>query len=194
MFSVSEIRASARLSNRLMQHFMTNINSLPFDRETRLLLASTFYRRIIEALVKIDRVLKPMWPQNLQHAIFEIKGLPAPLQLTSGNDLGGLEISLEAYCKAFRVQVPAWTIEWYTPSEPAFRLLASDDSEYSPLQILAVFRALRYNSFFKALSFRDVDLSSLANKNDYSQFGDAVVYTSLSGTCTPILNRPPTHS
>ncbi|QYT01164.1 PH domain-containing protein [Trichoderma simmonsii] len=158
---------------------------LPFDRETRLLLASTFYRRIIEALVKIDRVLKPMWPQNLQHAIFEIKGLPAPLQLTSGNDLGGLEISLEAYCKAFRVQVPAWTIEWYTPSEPAFRLLASDDSEYSPLQILAVFRALRYNSFFKALSFRDVDLSSLANKNDYSQFGDAVVYTSLSGVRIP---------
>jgi hypothetical protein len=145
-------------------------------------LASVYYRRIIEALTKIDRVLKPMWPQNLQHAIFEIKGLPAPLQLTSGNDLGGLEMSLQAYCVAFGVPIPSWTIEWYTPSEPAFRLLASEDMEYSPLQILAVFRALRYNSFFKALSFRDVDLSSLANKNDYSHLGDAVVVTSLSGT------------
>lgn len=188
------MRTNARLSNWLVQHFITNINSLPFGRETRLVLASTSYRRIIEALVKFDRVLKPMWPQNLQNAIFEIKGLPAPLQLTSGNDLGGLEISLQAYCHAFGVQIPAWTIEWYTPSEPAFRLLASDDSEYSPLQLLAVFRALRYNSFFKALSFRDVDLSSLANRSDYSQFGDTVVYTSLSGTCPPILNQPPTHS
>ncbi|GFP53990.1 hypothetical protein TASIC1_0003036800 [Trichoderma asperellum] len=142
---------------------------IPFGRETRLDLASTYYRRIIEALTKIDRVLKPMWPQNLQHAIFEIRGLPAPLQLTSGNDLGGLEMSLQAYCVAFNVQIPAWTIEWPTPSEPAFRLLASDELEYSPLQLLAVFRALRYNSFFKAVSFRDVALTSLANKSDYSQ-------------------------
>lgn len=157
------------------------INSKPFERETRLELASTYYRRIIEALTKIDRVLKPMWPQNLQHAIFEIKGLPPPLQLTSGNDLGGLEMSLQAYCVAFNVQIPAWTIEWLTPSEPTFRLLTSDEWEYTPLQLLAVFRALRYNSFFKALSFRDVSLTSLANKSDYSQYGDTVVYTSLSG-------------
>lgn len=122
-----------------------------------------------------------MWPQNLQHAIFEIKGLPPPLQLTSGNDLGGLEMSLQAYCVAFNVQIPAWTIEWLTPSEPTFRLLTSDEWEYTPLQLLAVFRALRYNSFFKALSFRDVSLTSLANKSDYSQYGDTVVYTSLSG-------------
>ncbi|KAK6448245.1 hypothetical protein FP744_10004495 [Trichoderma asperellum] len=158
---------------------------IPFGRETRLDLASTYYRRIIEALTKIDRVLKPMWPQNLQHAIFEIRGLPAPLQLTSGNDLGGLEMSLQAYCVAFNVQIPAWTIEWPTPSEPAFRLLASDELEYSPLQLLAVFRALRYNSFFKAVSFRDVALTSLANKSDYSQYGDTVVYTSLSGVKIP---------
>lgn len=161
------------------------IGRIPFGRETRLDLASTYYRRIIEALTKIDRVLKPMWPQNLQHAIFEIRGLPAPLQLTSGNDLGGLEMSLQAYCVAFNVQIPAWTIEWPTPSEPAFRLLASDELEYSPLQLLAVFRALRYNSFFKAVSFRDVALTSLANKSDYSQYGDTVVYTSLSGIYIP---------
>ncbi|KAL7946194.1 hypothetical protein V8C42DRAFT_352529 [Trichoderma barbatum] len=181
--TVSLIRFQASVASH--EQRFTMCFRLPFGRETRLVLASTYYRRIIEALTKIDRVLKPMWPQNLQHAIFEIKGLPAPLQLTSGNDLGGLEMSLQAYCVAFSVQIPSWSIEWYTPSEPAFRLLASDDSEYSPLQLLAVFRALRYNSFFKALSFRDVDLSSLANKSDYSQFGDAVVYTSLSGVRIP---------
>ncbi|PON27938.1 hypothetical protein TGAM01_v203075 [Trichoderma gamsii] len=166
------------------QRFLMSFRK-PFERESRLELASTYYRRIIEALTKIDRVLKPMWPQNLQHAIFDIKGLPSPLQLTSGNDLGGLEMSLQAYCVAFNVQIPAWTIEWLTPSEPTFRLLASDEWEYTPLQLLAVFRALRYNSFFKALSFRDVSLTSLANKSDYSQYGDTVVYTSLSGVKLP---------
>ncbi|KAJ6446376.1 leucine rich repeat protein [Purpureocillium lavendulum] len=155
----------------------------PFGRETRLDLASVQYRRIIEALIKVDRNLKPMWPQSLQHTIFEVKGLPPPLQLTKGNDLGGLESSLQAYCAAYQVQVPAWKIEWNAPPHPAFRLLPSDGPAYSPLQLLAVFRALRYNSFFKAISFRDVDLSSLAGKNDFSQYGDGIAYRSLSCEC-----------
>lgn len=153
----------------------------PFGRETRLDLASAHYRRIIETLTKLDRILKPMWPQNLQQAIFDIKGLPPPLQLTSGNDLGGLQMSLQAYCAAFHVQIPCWKIEWNTPSQPSFRLLPSNASGYSPLQLLAVFRALRYNSYFKAISFRDVDFSSLAGRKDYSQYGDSVVNTSLNG-------------
>ncbi|KAK7425383.1 hypothetical protein QQZ08_008169 [Neonectria magnoliae] len=154
---------------------------LPFGRETRLELASIHYRRIIETMTKLDRELKPMWPQHLQQAIFDVKGLPPPLQLTSGNDLGGLKRSLNAYCAAFHAQVPRWTIEWDPQSQAAFRLLPSGGSAYSPLQLLAVFRALRYNSYFKALSFRDVDLSSLIGRHDYSQYGDSVVYNSLNG-------------
>ncbi|POR37921.1 Uncharacterized protein TPAR_01874 [Tolypocladium paradoxum] len=159
----------------------------PFGRETRLDLASIQYRRVIEALTKADRNLKPMWPQYLQQLIFDVKGLPPPLQLTSGNDLGGLEKSLQAYCAAYRVQVPRWKIEWNTSPQPAFRLLPPDGATYSPLQLLAVFRALRYNSFFKAISFRDVDLSPLTGKNDYSQYGDVVAYRSLSCKHSPHL-------
>lgn len=122
-----------------------------------------------------------MCPQHFQQVIFDIKGLPPPFQLTSGNDLGGLERSLQAYCAAYQVQVPAWKIEWNTPPQPAFRLLPLDGRAYSPLQLLAVFRALRYNSFFKAISLRDVDLSPLAGKNDYPQYDDGVAYRSLSG-------------
>lgn len=157
------------------------MRSTPFCRETRLDLASTHYRRIIEALTRIDRILKPMWPQHFQQVIFDIKGLPPPLQLTSGNDLGGLERSLQAYCAAFNVNVPRWTIEWNAPSQAAFRLLPSEGPSYSTSQLLACFRALRYNSFFKAISLRDVDLTALAGKQDYSQYGDSVVYTSLNG-------------
>lgn len=122
-----------------------------------------------------------MWPQHFQQVIFDVKGLPPPLQLTSGNDLGGLKRSLEAYCAAYQVQMPNWTIEWSPPPQPAFRLLPPDGQAYSCMQLLAVLRALRYNSFFKAVSFRDVDLSSLADKNEISQYGDSVAYKSLNG-------------
>ncbi|PHH91376.1 hypothetical protein CDD83_684 [Cordyceps sp. RAO-2017] len=162
------------------QRFIVCFRS-PFGPEARLDLASVQYRRIIEALTKADRILKPMWPQHFQQVIFDIKGLPPPLQLTSGNDLGGLRRSLQAYCAAYQVRVPEWTIEWNTPPQPAFRLLPVEGEPYSPLQLLAVFRALRYNSFFKAISFRDVDLSPLTGKNDHSQYGDAVAYRSLNG-------------
>lgn len=154
---------------------------LPFGRETRIDLASAQYRRIIETLTKADRILKPMWPQHFQQVIFDIKGLPPPLQLTSGNDLGGLKRSLEAYCAAFQVPVPNWTIDWSPPPQPAFRLLPTDGKTYAPLQLLAVFRALRYNSFFKAISFRGVDLTPLAGRNDRAQYGDSLAYKSLNG-------------
>lgn len=160
---------------------MLTPSSPPFGRETRLDLASVHYRLIIEAMTRADRILKPMWPQHFQQTLFDIKGLPPPLQLTSGNDLGGVERSLDAYCAAFHVDVPLWTVDWHTSSQPAFRLLPLEGSQYSPLQLMAVFRALRYNSFFKAISFRNVDLSPLSSRKDYSTYGEGVVYTSLNG-------------
>ncbi|KFA55474.1 hypothetical protein S40293_02078 [Stachybotrys chartarum IBT 40293] len=161
------------------QRFMMSF-SIPFGANVRLDLASIHYRHIIEALTKVDRILKPMWPQHLQQSIFDVKGLPPPLELTSGNDLGGLERSLEAYCTAFQVQIPTWTIDWDTPYQPTFRLMPLD-TPYTPLQLLAVFRALRYNSYFKGISLRDTDLSSLYGKRDKSS-GDAVVHTSSNGS------------
>jgi hypothetical protein len=179
--SLTRFKASvASYEHRFVMSFRS-----PFERESRLDLASVHYRRIIEALTKVDRILKPMWPQHFQQTIFDVKGLPPPLHLTSGNDLGGLERSLHAYCTAFQVQTPLWAIEWNTPNQPAFRLVPLPTGAYSPLQLLAVFRALRYNSFFKAISLRNVDLSPLAGKNDYHQFGDSIVHTSLNGTLIP---------
>lgn len=121
-----------------------------------------------------------MWPQQLQQTIFDIRGLPPPLQLTSGNDLGGLETSLLAYCVAFNVDVPNWKIEWNAPSQPCFRLLPATGPGYTAFQLLAVFRALRYNSFFKAISFEGVDMTSLAGKTDPASQGESLVYTSAS--------------
>lgn len=131
-----------------------------------------------------------MWPQHFQQIIFDIKGLPPPLQLTSGNDLGGVERSLQAYCIAFNCDMPQWTVEWHSSSQPAFRLLPLDSVQYTPHQLMAVFRALRYNSFFKAISFRGVDLFPLAGRKDYSPYGEGVVHTSLNGMGTPYSSLP----
>ncbi|KAM3454875.1 hypothetical protein MY5147_006824 [Beauveria neobassiana] len=158
---------------------------VPFGVETRLTLASVYYRRIIETAIKMDRILKPTWPQHLQQAIFDIRGLSPPLQLTSGNDLGGLDISLPAYCAAFKVSVPIWRIDWNTPSQPCFCLLPSPDRAYSPLQLLAVFRALRYNGFFKAVSFADVDLSPLADRQDNANHNETIVTASANRVRIP---------
>lgn len=152
--------------------------SSPFAAEVRLDLASAHYRRIIEALTKVDRIIKPMWPQNLQQILFEVKGLPPPLTLSSGDDHGGLVRSLRAYCCAFSVPLPLWTIGWGTGSTATFRLLPSGSSPYTALQILAVFRALRYNTYFKAVSFRDVDLSALSHKHEQS---DIIIVVSKTG-------------
>ncbi|OAA74124.1 leucine rich repeat protein [Cordyceps fumosorosea ARSEF 2679] len=158
---------------------------MPFGKETRLTLASVYYRRIIETLIKMDRILKPTWPQHLQQAIFDIRGLSPPLQLTSGNDLGGFDISLPAYCAAFQVPMPNWRIDWNTPSQPCFCLLPAQDKPYGPYQLLAVFRALRYNGFFKAVSFADVDLTPLIITQDFSHYADSIVYASANRVRLP---------
>lgn len=132
-------------------------------------------------MTRVDRVLKPMWPQQFQQLIFDIKGLPPPLQLTSGNDLGGIERSLQVHCAAFHVDMPRWSVDWHSYYRPEFCLLPRDDAQYSPLQLMAVFRALRFNSFFKAVSFRNVDLSPLSSRKDHSPYGEGVVYSSLNG-------------
>lgn len=95
--------------------------------------------------------------------------------------MGGLETSLPAYCVAFGVSMPNWTIDWNTPTHPCFRLLPSPDEEdYEPLQLLAVFRALRYNSYFKAVSFEGVNLTPLMGHYDHMRQGDSIAHTSSS--------------
>ncbi|KAF4124125.1 Leucine rich repeat protein [Geosmithia morbida] len=194
------------------EHRFTLSFRSPFGRTTRLDLASLHYRRIIEAFSRADRLVKPMWPQQLQQSVFEIKGLPAPLQLTAGCDLGGIGRSLQAHCAAYHVDVPLWTVDWHASYQPEFRLLpllvddtasisSSSSSStvavpYSSMQLMAVFRALRFNNFFRAISFRDVDLSALAGKRDNSPYGEGVVYSSLNGCkisqdhCGDLLEAP----
>ncbi|CAK7226026.1 hypothetical protein SBRCBS47491_006086 [Sporothrix bragantina] len=153
----------------------------PFKSPVGLELSSRHYRRIILTLTKADKFLKPAWPTQWQtQEIFHVAGLPTPQHIVAGEDFGGFQRTLSAFYAAYRCNPVDWEINWRTPFAPEFRVLPSTKGAYTDLQLLAVLRALRYNDYFKSLSFFDVDLSSLLDKHDSSRKGN-VAYMSRSG-------------
>ena len=159
----------------------------PFKTPVDLELSSRHYRRIILTLTKADKFLKPAWPTQWQtQEIFHVTGLPTPQHIVAGEDFGGFQRTLSAFYAAYRCNPVDWEINWRTQYAPEFRVLPSAKGPYSDIQLLAVFRALRYNDYFKALSFCDVDLSSLLSKNDSSRKGN-VAYLSRSGKHLPLM-------
>ncbi|KAK0710971.1 hypothetical protein B0H67DRAFT_492783 [Lasiosphaeris hirsuta] len=156
----------------------------PFEPRVTLELASRDYRQIIRVFGMADCFLKPVWPQMWQMAeIFHVKGLKEPHYLVPREDFGSVRRTLDAYVAAYRCDPVVWEINWKTKFPPEFRVLpAKDGSRYSPLQLLAVMRALRYNDYFNSLSFRDVDLGVLRGVYDaHSATGGNVAYPSRTG-------------
>ncbi|KAL2259165.1 hypothetical protein VTK26DRAFT_7251 [Humicola hyalothermophila] len=139
----------------------------PFKLPVTLELASRYYRQIIRVFGTADRFLKPVWPQLWQsREIFRVSGIKEPQYLVAREDFGSFKRTLDAYTAAYRCDSVDWEINWKTRFAPEFRLLPAKRGPYSPLQLLAVLRALRYNDYFNSLSFKDVDLSVLYGLED----------------------------
>ncbi|KAL2137366.1 hypothetical protein VTI74DRAFT_3306 [Chaetomium olivicolor] len=154
----------------------------PFKPPVTLELASRYFRQIIRVFGTADRFLKPAWPQLWQTMeIFHVSGLKEPQYLVPKEDFGSFKRTLDAYLAAYRCEDVDWEINWKTRFAPEFRLLPAKRGSYSPLQLLAVLRALRYNDYFISLSFRDVDLSVLYGLQDNTLRRVNVAY--LSRTC-----------
>jgi hypothetical protein len=129
-----------------------------------------------------DRFLKPAWPQLWQTMeVFQVSGLKEPQYLVPKEDFGSFKRTLDAYLAAYRGEDVDWEINWKTCFAPEFRLVPPKRGAYSPLQLLAVLRALRYNDYFNSLSFRDIDLSVLCGLQDNTARKASVAY--LSRTC-----------
>ncbi|RYP50431.1 hypothetical protein DL768_004023 [Monosporascus sp. mg162] len=141
---------------------------LPMDRPERLDLSSRHHRMILSKLFKADTYLKPAWPLWTRREVFVVDGESQPIHLPEGEDYGGFKRTLEAFLEAYHCADVNWTVQWKDARyQPEFRLLPpTRQSQYSAYQLLAVFRALRYNDFFKSLSFRDIDFSSLSWLSD----------------------------
>jgi hypothetical protein len=131
--------------------------------------------------MKADKYLKQAWPTVWQTMeVFHIAGLPQPQHLVAGEDFGGLQRTLKAFTAAYRCRQVEWEVNWKTPLAPELRVVPPQDgTQYSSLELLAILRALRYNDYFKSVSFKDVDLSSLWGRFDSIRKG-SIAYMNRS--------------
>lgn len=80
--------------------------------------------------------------------------------------------TLIAYCAGYDVDTSriCYSVDYNCEDAPCFQLLApSTSATYSALELLAVFRALRYNESFSSISFARIDLTPL--RHLYDTFG-----------------------
>jgi hypothetical protein len=165
-----------------MEHILTR-DRLPFNKPNRLQLSSKHHRTILSKMFKADTFLKPAWPLWTRREVFFIDGDRQHPHLPAGEDFGGFKRTLDAFIEGYNCQEVNWTPQWKNVRyAPEFRLLPpTGQSSYTAHQLLAVFRALRYNSYFKSLSFRDIDFSSLSWVVDNEHRLESSVWISRTG-------------
>jgi hypothetical protein len=158
---------------------------VPMQAPTRLEMAGSATPDIATCLVRSILWLKPQWldynfqfggPRRL------LESVDAPMTVYDG-DLGGFDRTLVAYCMAYNVN-PAnvqYSVDLDVEDAPEFKLCPSASGKpYSRLELLAIFRSLRYNESFGAISFRGINLEPLHSKFDVLG-GDHIAWTSRSG-------------
>lgn len=99
--------------------------------------------------------------------------------------------TLIAYCAGYDVDTSriCYSVDYQCEDAPCFQLLPpSTNATYSSLELLAVFRSLRYNESFGSISFARIDLSPL--RKLYDIFGtDLDSLTTRSGQPTNIVGH-----
>ncbi|KAI1432040.1 RNI-like protein [Xylaria sp. CBS 124048] len=176
LVNFSRIRASAN------DERFTLIFRLPLEQPRQIQLSSRCHRAILSNLFRADMYLKPAWPLWTREA-FHIHDESQKLPLPNGEDYGGFRTTLEAFIEAYHCPPVEWEVKWKgVRYPPQFCLLKpKHQSRYSCHQLLAVFRALRFNEFFHGISFRDIDFSSLVNKFDNTQRLESTIWLSRTG-------------
>ncbi|KAI8634775.1 RNI-like protein [Xylariaceae sp. FL1651] len=156
---------------------------LPLDQPQKLELSSRYHRTILAKMFKADTYLKPAWPLWTRREIFFMDDETQQMPLPNGEDYGGFRTTLEAFLEAYHCPPVEWTVKWKNVQHaPQFCLLKpKDQPHYTSYQLLAVCRAVRFNEFFKSLSFHDIDLSGLANKFDNTHRLESTIWLSRTG-------------
>ncbi|KAJ2980193.1 hypothetical protein NUW58_g7012 [Xylaria curta] len=156
---------------------------LPLQPPQKLQLSSRYHRPIISHLFNADTYLKPAWPLWTRREVFYMDDGAQQMPLPNGEDYGGFKTTLEAFIEGYHCKAIEWTVRWKDVRyAPQFCLLKPRTrSHYSARELLAVFRALRFNESFKSISFCDIDLSSLSNKFDNTQRLEPTIWLSRTG-------------
>ncbi|OTA98928.1 hypothetical protein M426DRAFT_68808 [Hypoxylon sp. CI-4A] len=156
---------------------------LPLEKPQKLELSSRHHRTISSKLYKADLYLKPAWPLWTRREVFFIDGETPQMPLPNGEDYGGFKTTLEAFLGAYGCAPVDWMVQWKNVRHPPqFCLLApKEKTQYTSHQLLAVFRALRFNDYFKSLSFHDIDFSSLVGTTDNISRIESTIWLSRTG-------------
>ncbi|KAL7626819.1 hypothetical protein AAE478_003593 [Parahypoxylon ruwenzoriense] len=136
-----------------------------------------------DLVFRTDTYLKPAWPLWTRREVFPVDGEAQQIPLPNGEDYGGFRTTLEAFIEGYNCAAVEWTIQWKNVQHPPQFCLVppKEQSKYTAHQLLAVFRALRFNDFFKSLSFRDIDFSCLSGTLDNTARLESTVWLSRTG-------------
>ncbi|KAH0566408.1 hypothetical protein GP486_000191 [Trichoglossum hirsutum] len=162
----------------------------PLRPASTLHLASVSASEIALRIIEAAEYLRPEWVgQSFTSNYLPVSdgtGLPV-----SGNeDHKCFDRTLTAYCAAYGVDTSniCYAVSYDVEDAPLFTLLPPANprrSNYSVLELLALFRALRFNESFSSISFRGISLEVLHSLRDF--YGtDHVAWTDRSGTAVDI--------
>ncbi|KAF2868432.1 leucine rich repeat protein-like protein [Massariosphaeria phaeospora] len=155
---------------------------VPLKRAKVLHLASLASHDIAVRLRYVEENMRPEWesrpysflvPDDVKHDILRQIN-PQPI------DQDSLDRTLVGYCVAYDVKPEniRYQVTYPTEDSPRFELLRPVGlrrTHYTPLELLAVMRSLRYNEGFGGISFKDVSLDVLNGLHD--EFGSEYVCT-----------------
>ncbi|KAI0016675.1 RNI-like protein [Xylariomycetidae sp. FL0641] len=173
----------ARVSTNMNDERFDLVFRIPLDQPKKVELSSRYHRAILSKLFRADTYLKPAWPLWTRREVFLVDGEAQQTPLPNGEDYGGFKSTLEAFLEGYHCPYVNWTVRWKNVRfAPEFCLLPPKcQTRYTAHQLLAVFRALRFNDFFKSLSFCNVDFSTLSGVSDNAQRLESTVWLSRSG-------------
>lgn len=159
---------------------------VPLQRSLIVCLASASVNDIAICIRQAADYLRPLWleqpftwnvPQTLDEGVVPI--------VASEEDCACFDRTLTAYCAGYGLDtsIIQYTVEYEGEDTPIFQLLPPSNGRrqvYSMLELLAIMRALRYNEFFKTISFANIKLDLLHGL--YDQHGwEHVPWTTRSG-------------
>ena len=160
----------------------------PLQKPVALQLEASDVFEIVTCLRSAAEYLRPQW---IQQPI--LMTIPKALEdeVTANEwpfeENESFERTLIAYCSAFKVDTSRifYAVDYDCEDAPRFQLLPNAQRPYTALELLAVFRALRYNESFGTLTFAYVDLNPLRDLYDDPE-SDFDNLCSRSGAFVPL--------
>ncbi|KAK8179734.1 hypothetical protein BC567DRAFT_242328 [Phyllosticta citribraziliensis] len=179
---------------------------MPLQKPKVLLMASLAAKDIAVRLHHVEHHLRPEWEPRPYIFLVPDAAKEEILNSTTFENIDetSLDRTLCAYCIAYNIppQVIRYQVTYPQDDWPRFELLPPDDRRrpgYTPMELLAVMRALRYNESFGTISFAGIQLDALNELHD--RHGTDHVLEELGSSCLKLrrmdfdacIKRKPSH-